>query len=52
MYLRQLQAKQIENMDLQNQALASQIQLMNQPGQSPAYNQNQKTHRAWTRLDG
>jgi len=42
MYLRQLQAKQIENMDLQNQALASQIQLMNQPGQSPAYNQNQK----------
>lgn len=38
MYLRALQAKQIENMDLQNQALASQIQLMNQPGRPPPNN--------------
>lgn len=42
MYLRALQAKQIENMDLQNQALASQIQLMNQPGTAPANNTGQK----------
>lgn len=40
MYLRALQAKQLENIDLQNQALASQIQNMNQAGRPPALNVN------------
>lgn len=35
-YLAQLQKAQLDNMNLQNQALASQIAIMNQPGQPPA----------------